>query len=153
MSFVSFLKKAGQVLANVAAVEAGVEPIFKAALPTAAGTVLDKFDTAFKSVVAVEGMFAAAYPGQQTGPQKIIAASTLIAPILASIDAIAGTHTVDSAAEQKAILEITGGIADYINARSGGNVAVSAGGSVPAPAIAVASVPAKVAPAPNPQPK
>lgn len=144
MSFISFLKKAGQILGNIAAVEAGVEPIFKAAVPSAAGA-LDKFDTAFKSVVAVEGMFAAAYPGQQTGPQKLQAAASLVAPILASLDAIAGTHTQDSALKQKAILEITGGIADYINALGGGNVDKVAASALPAPAVAVASAPAKTA--------
>lgn len=149
MSFVSFLKKAGQVLGNIAAVEAGVEPIFKSVLPASAGTALDKLDTAFKSVVAVEGMFAAAYPGQQTGPQKLQAAASLVAPILASLDTIAGTHTVDSAAKQTAILEITKGIADYINALGGGNVSTAAGSAIPAPAIAVASVPAVAAAPPK----
>ena len=60
MGFLSFLKRAGQILANVAAVEAGLEHIFKAALPASAGATVDKLDLIFKSIVATEGQFAAA---------------------------------------------------------------------------------------------
>lgn len=139
MSFVSFLKSAGKILANVAAAEAGIEPFFKAALPASAGAAIDKLDTIFKSVVATEGMFTSAFPDQQTGPQKLVAASTLIAPILASVDMIAGTHVADSAAEQAAIAKITSGFADYVNARTGGNPQSTAGAAIPAPAAAIST--------------
>lgn len=138
MSFVSFLKKAGQVLANVASVEAGLEPIFKNMLPASLQPNVDKLDTAFKSVIAVEGMFQAAYPGQQTGPQKLQAASTLIAPLLSTLDSLAGTHTVDDGAKKAAILKITGGFADYVNALSGGD-ANKAAPAVLAPAAAISA--------------
>lgn len=139
MSFVSFLKKAGQVLANVGAVEAGLEPIFKNLLPASQQPIIDKLDTAFKSVVAVEGMFEAAYPGQQTGPQKLQAAATLVAPLLASLDSMAGTHTVDDASKKAAILKITGGLADYVNALSGGDANKAAAPAVLAPAAAIST--------------
>jgi hypothetical protein len=129
MSFVSVLKKVGQVLANVASIEAIGVPLFKQLDPKAA-PVVDKLDLIFKQVYGVEGMFAAAYPGQQTGPQKLIAATTLVAPLLASVDSIAGTHVEDSAAKQAAIAKITGGIADYINAHSGGNTEQLASGAI-----------------------
>jgi hypothetical protein len=146
MSFVSFLKSAGKVLANIAAAEAGIEPIFKAALPASAGGAVDKLDLIFKTVVATEGQFAAAFPGQQNGAQKLVAASSLIGPVLNSIDTVAGTHVADQAALIAAIQNITGGIADYLNARQGGNSQTASGAAIPAPAVAVAqSAPAKPA--------
>lgn len=136
MSFVSFLKKAGQILANVASVEAGLEPIFKAAAPAAAPT-LDKLDLIFKSVVATEGQFAAAFPAQQTGAQKVVAAASLVGPILSTVETIDGKPIANEAALLKAITTITGGVADYMNAlQDKASPAVSAA-SIPAPAAAI----------------
>lgn len=138
MSFVSFLKKAGQILANVAAVEAGVEPIFKAAAPASVGAVIDKLDTVFKSVVATEGQFAAAFPGQQTGPAKLLAAASLIGPLLSTVDTIRGKQIANEAAYVAAVQKITAGVADLLNAYKGGDSA-DAGGAIPAPAAAVSA--------------
>jgi len=129
MSFVSVLKRIGTVLANVASIEAIGVPIIKQLAPQTSATV-DKLDLIFKNIYGVEGMFAAAYPGQQTGPEKLLAASTLIAPILASVDSIAGTHTEDTAAKQAAIAKIVGGFADYVNALTGGNAQALASGAI-----------------------
>ena len=115
MSFVSFLKKAGTVLANVAAVEAGLEPIFKATMPVSAGSTIDKLDLIFKQVVSVEGSFAAAFPGQQTGPQKVLAAASLIGPVIQSIDTITGKSIANEATYTKAVQGIAGAIADLLN--------------------------------------
>jgi hypothetical protein len=103
MSFLSFLKRAGQILANVAAAEAGIEPIFKAALPQSAQPYVDKLDLIFKSVVATEGQFAAAFPAGQTGPQKLLAAASLIGPILTTVDTIRGVPIANEAAYEAAI--------------------------------------------------
>lgn len=140
MSFVSFLKKAGQILANVAAVEAGVEPIFAAAAPagSAASSTIDKLDLIFKSVVATEGQFAAAFPGQQTGPQKLLAASSLIAPVLSTVSTISGKSIANEAAYVAAVQQISGGVANLMNAYKGGDAA-DASGAVTAPATAVST--------------
>lgn len=140
MSFVSFLKKAGQILANVAAVEAGVEPIFKAAAPAGSATAntIDKLDLIFKSVVATEGQFAAAFPGQQTGAQKLLAASSLLGPILSTVETVSGKHIANEDAYVAAIQKITGGVADLLNAYQGGSVA-DASGAITAPAAAVST--------------
>lgn len=138
MSFISFLKKAGQILANVAAVEAGVEPIFKAAAPTGstAANTIDKLDLIFKSVVATEGQFAAAFPGQQTGGQKLLAAASLIGPVLSTVDTISGKSIANEAAYVAAVQKITAGVADLMNAYKGGD-ATDAGGAITAPAAAI----------------
>jgi hypothetical protein len=139
MGFLSFLKRAGQILANVAAVEAGLEPIFKAALPASAGATVDKLDLIFKSIVATEGQFAAAFPAGQTGPQKLLAAASLVAPVLSTVDTIRGKPIADEAAYTKAIQTITGGIADLMNALKPNVDNSTAGSAIPAPAAAIAS--------------
>jgi hypothetical protein len=143
MSFLSFLKKAGQILANVGAVEAGLAPIFQAALPagSAASNVVDKLDLIFKSVVATEGQFAAAFPTTQTGPQKLLAAASLVGPVLATIDTIRGKPIANEAAYAKAIQTITGGVADLMNALQPKAASAStAGAVVAAPAAAISTV-------------
>jgi hypothetical protein len=139
MSFVSFLKKAGQILANVAAMEAGIEPIFKAALPATAGAAVDKLDLIFKSVVATEGQFAAAFPAGQTGPQKLLAAASLVGPILGTVDTITGKPIANEAAYVKAVQTITGGIADLMNSLQSKADNTTAGAAIPAPAAAISS--------------
>lgn len=141
MSFVSFLKKAGQVLANIGAIEAGIAPIFKAAVPegSAVANGIDKLDLLFKSVVATEGQFATAFPGQQTGPQKLLAASSLVGPILATVETIAGKNIANEAAYIAAIQEITKGVADLMNAINPHNAEDVAASSVSAPAASVST--------------
>jgi len=139
MSFISFLKKAGQILANVAAAEAGIEPIFKASLPTSAQGTVDKLDLIFKSIVATEGQFAAAFPAGQTGPQKLLAAASLVGPVLQSVDTIRGKPIADEAAYTKAVQAITGAVADLMNALKPASDSTTAGGAVTAPATAVSS--------------
>lgn len=137
MSFISFLKRAGQILANVAAAEAGLEPIFKAALPASAGPTVDKLDLLFKSVVATEGQFAAAFPAGQSGPQKLLAAASLVGPVLSTVDTIRGKPIADEAAYTKAIQTITGGIADLMNSIKPNVDNATAGAALTAPATAI----------------
>ena len=139
MSFISFLKNAGKILANIAAVEAGIEPIFKAALPASAGATIDKLDLIFKSVVATEGQFAAAFPTTQTGPQKLLAAASLVGPVLSTVDTITGKPIADEAALTAAIQKITGGVADYMNALQAKSNAATAAAAIPAPAAAIST--------------
>lgn len=138
--YVSFLKKAGKILANVAAIEAGVEPIFKAVAPPAVGAEIDKLDLIFKSIVATEGQFANAFPDKQTGPQKLLAAATLVGPVLSTVDTIRGKQIADEAAYIAAIQEITSGCANLMNAYKGGD-AKDAGAALTAPATAVSIKP------------
>lgn len=139
MGFVSFLKKAGQILANIAAVEAGIEPIFKAALPAAQGVALDKLDLIFKSVIATEGQFAAAFPDGQMGPQKLLAAASLVGPVLTTVSTIDGKPIADQAALVAAIQKITGGVADLLNAYQAKADSTTAGAAIPAPAAAIST--------------
>ena len=137
MSFLSFLKRAGQILANVGAAEAGLEPIFRASAPASAGATIDKIDLIFKSVVATEGQFAAAFPGGQNGQQKLLAAASLVGPVLATVDTIRGKPIADEAAYLKAVQTITGGIADLMNSLKPNADGTTAASAIPAPATAI----------------
>jgi hypothetical protein len=138
--FVSFLEKAGKILANVAAMEAGIEPLFRSAVPQSAQPYVDKADLIFRSVVATEGQFTAAFPGQQTGPQKLLAASSLVGPVLASIDTIRGKPIADEAAYTKAVQDITSAVANLLNSLKPTADATTGSVAVPAPAQAVAGI-------------
>jgi hypothetical protein len=134
MSFVSFLKKAGQIIANIAAVEAGLAPVFKQAIPAAAPTI-DKLDLIVHQIIGVEGAFAAAFPSQQTGPQKVVAAASLIGPILSSVDAITGKPIQNEAAYVKAVQVIAGGVADLLNSLGDKPSTATVAASVIAPGV------------------
>ena len=134
MSFVSFLKKAGQIIANIAAVEAGLAPVFKQAIPAAAPTI-DKLDLIVHQIIGVEGAFAAAFPSQQTGPQKVVAAASLIGPILSSVDAITGKPIQNEAAYVKAVQVIAGGVADLLNSLGDKPSTATVAASVVAPGV------------------
>jgi hypothetical protein len=154
MSFLSFLKKAGQVLADIASVYAIGEPVFKQVLSTTAspataaslGAGADKLGLMFQSVLATEGQFAAAFPTGQTGAQKLLAASSLVGPILSTVDVIRGKSIANEAAYTKAIQTITGGIADLMNSLKADSGLPAASASVLAPAEAVSQVVAAVPP-------
>ena len=134
MSFASFLKKAGQIIANIAAVEAGLAPVFKQAIPAAAPTI-DKLDLIVHQIIGVEGAFAAAFPSQQTGPQKVVAAASLIGPILSSVDAITGKPIQNEAAYVKAVQVIAGGVADLLNSLGDKPSTATVAASVIAPGV------------------
>jgi hypothetical protein len=147
MSFVSVLKKVGMVFADVASVYAIGEPLFRNVLSTPGlvtpqgvpAATVDKLDLIFKSIFAVEGQFAAAFPvGKQTGPQKLLAASALIGPILSTVDTIRGKPIANQAALTQAIQSIAGGFADYLNAiHADNNQSTTAASVVIAPATTV----------------
>jgi hypothetical protein len=137
MSFISFLKKAGTIIADVAETYIGLEPALKQNLPTAAGAPLDKLDLIFNNVLAIEGAFAAAYPTGQTGPQKLVASASLIGPIISSVEAISGKQIGDAAAYTKAVQTITGGIADLMNSLKGSADNSTAAAALSAPAASV----------------
>ena len=118
MSFVSFLKSFGMILAKIALAEAGIVQGVKAADPAVAPTV-DKLDAIFQNILATEGMFAAAYPGQQTGAQKLAAAGTLVTPILNSVQLISGKKIANAAQYAQGANAVINGIVAMLNSVEG----------------------------------
>jgi hypothetical protein len=149
MGFVSFLKNFGVILGKVALAEAGVVQGVKAADPAASPTV-DKLDTMFQSVLATEGMFQAAFPGQQTGPQKLAAAGTLVTPILNEVSVLTGKKIANAAAYQAGVTAMINGMVGMMNAVEGTPVVTTT--TITAPAASTS--PSPIAPAPaNAPPK
>lgn len=140
MGFVSFLKQAGIILGKLALAEAGIVQGVKAADPAAAPTV-DKLDTIFQSIVATEGQFAAAFPGQQTGPQKLLAAGTLITPVLNEVSLISGKKIGDIAGYQAGVTLVMNGIVKILNSVEGTGGVTAATIAAPAAATAPAAIP------------
>lgn len=114
----SFLKKLGLVLANVASTALGIGPIVTPLLgggTKAAGVVSTVTNdlTLIGSVIAqVETIFA----GQDgTGPQKFKAAVALVGPIISTSQLVAGKKIADEAKFKDGINGVTQGIVDVLN--------------------------------------
>lgn len=118
MGFVSFLKSFGMILAKLAMAEVGIVQGVKVADPAIAPTV-DKLDSIFQNIVATEGMFQAAYPGQQTGAQKLAAAGTLVTPILNSVQLISGKKIANATQYSQGVQTVINGIVAMLNSVEG----------------------------------
>jgi len=119
----SWLKKTGQEVLKIVGVAIGLLPLLSedpeiSNSPTATSTV-DKLEQAMNAVITAEQMFAAASgPNAQTGSQKLAAATPFVATLVQDVlSGLPGSPRVkDSAAFAKACSEITGGLADALNA-------------------------------------
>lgn len=140
MGFVSFLKQFGLILGKVALAEAGIVQGVKAAAPALSPDV-DKLDTIFQSVLATEGQFAAAFPAQQTGPQKLLAAGTLVTPILNEVSVLTGKKITNAAGYQAGITAVLNGIVGMLNSVEGSPVVTTT--TITAPAAATSPAPIK----------
>jgi|SRR5581483_4577280 len=128
--FVSFLKKAGQILA--AGAEVAIETIpmlapFTPLLPSKVqGTVSTVEATAqndatwlLQSITGIETAGAAIGTPGLTGAQKAQMAGAAIAPAFLAAMNIAGKKAADPAKANAALVTIAGGVADFMNAYSG----------------------------------
>ncbi|MBO0887486.1 hypothetical protein J2P12_00135 [Candidatus Bathyarchaeota archaeon] len=118
MSVTSFLKKLGQIIANVAGVAAGVGPIVIPFLgagkaPAVAATGINDLTSIGSLVVQIEAAFAA-IPGS-TGAQKLQAAVPLVANIVRTSEMLAGKKIHDETLFTKGCTEITQGVVDLLN--------------------------------------
>lgn len=128
--FVSFLKKAGQILATGAEVAIETLPIlqpFTALLPQkiqgAVGTVESTVGTdatwLLQAVVSAETAGGVLTNPGLSGAQKAAMAGTYLAPAFTAAMSIAGKAPKDPAAANAALITIAGGVADFMNAYDG----------------------------------
>lgn len=130
--FVSFLKKAGQILSAGTQIAAEFLPILgplaavvapkQASQILGATTIAESEVTQLSQAVgAAETMGAALAKNgvAVTGPQKAQAAATGVLQIFLNSEAMAGKKIADPAAAQVASVTIAGGIADFWNAVDG----------------------------------
>ena len=116
-----FLTVVGNILSKVIAVVSGFN--FGALFPagsTAAkdvAAVTDKLEQAASFVMTAEGMFQAAFgPDQKNGAQKLAAATPFVAKLIQSMEILAGKKIKNEDLFTRGCSEITGGLADVLNA-------------------------------------
>lgn len=114
----TFLKKLGSILVNLAGIAAGVGPIItpflgsgKAASVT--GTVVNDLTSIGSTIVTIETAFAA-IPGA-TGAQKLAASIPLIGNIIKTSELVAGKKIANEALFTQAVQEYAQATVDLLN--------------------------------------
>ncbi len=125
----SFLKRAGVLLAKVIGAISGVAPAvetllgqYNTAYATKVTTIIDTFQAILQKAVDTEVAFSAVYPGAKTGAQKLQALSALIAPVIAEVELIKGKKIANAVLYNEALVDISNGAAKLLNAIEGGTV-------------------------------
>lgn len=121
----NFLKKFGQVVANIAGIVAGIGPIFQKALPSESG-VIGTVTSDFEQVAGIVGMIEAAFTavGNAKGTDKLKAATPLVVQAILASTLMVGKKIADPVAFNTACTEITSGFADLLNSLHGDSVKV-----------------------------
>lgn len=116
----SFLKKLGIVLANVATTAIGIGPIVAPLFGVGgSGKVTGVIGTVTNDLTMIGSLIAQVetiYAGQDgTGAQKLKAAIALVGPVIRTSQLVSGKKIADPALMQKGIDEVTQGVADILN--------------------------------------
>jgi len=113
----TFLKKLGQILLQVATTAVGIGPLVTplfgnkaGAATTAVATVTNDLTTIGSVIVQVEVALAG-----KTGADKMSAAINLIGPIIKASQLVSGKKIADPLKLQNGIAEITQGVVDVLN--------------------------------------
>jgi len=113
-SFLSGLKRFGQIVANVAGIASGLGPIFKGYLPSQAGTI-DKVES---EIAAIAGQIQTVESIGQVlgtpGPDKLKAAAPLVAQVILQSALMAG-HEYDQALFTEGATDVANGFAKILN--------------------------------------
>lgn len=110
----TFLKKLGTILANFAGIAAGIGPIIKPFLGSAAPIA----DTAINDLTAIGNVVVSAEAILQTpgsGAAKLQAAAPLVAQIIQTSQLLSGKKIANQALFQQGCTKITDGTADILN--------------------------------------
>jgi hypothetical protein len=117
---VTFLKKLGQILVNVAGVAVGIGPIITPFLGsgkagTVASTVVNDLTSIGQVVVQIETAFAGLPAGSTTGAQKLQAALPLVSNIVKTSELVVGKKIANEALFTQACQEYTQATVDLLN--------------------------------------
>ena len=118
----SFLKKLGQILVNVAGIATGVGPIILPFLGSGkagqvAGVTVNDLTAIGSTIVQIETAFAA-IPGA-TGAQKLAAAIPLVGNIIKTSELVSGKKIANEALFTQAIQEYAQATVDLLNSING----------------------------------
>jgi hypothetical protein len=136
-SFVSVLKKIGEVIVDAAGILTGVGPLITNLIPagsqanTVVGTAISDLTQIGSIVTTVESAFSAVTTAK-TGPLKLQAAAPLVSQIIQQSALVAGHPIANSTLFNQGVTEVTQGVVDILNSLNSGGVGTQ--GSVPAPA-------------------
>lgn len=136
----TFLKKLGTALAEGIALATGMWPLVSkffgagTAASQTASTVVNDLSAVGGIVVQAEAMFQ----GAGTGPQKLAAATPLVANVIKTSELVSGHKIANEAAFTQACQEITSAVADLLNSLDSGSIQTS-GKPLPAAPAAPAS--------------
>lgn len=114
----TFLKKLGTILVNLAGIAAGVGPIILPFLGSGkasqvASTAVNDLTAVGQTIVQIETAFAA-IPGA-TGPQKLAAAIPLVGNIIKTSELVSGKKIANEALFTQAVQEYTQATVDLLN--------------------------------------
>lgn len=114
----TFLKKLGQILVNLAGIAAGVGPIILPFLGSGkagqvAGTAVNDLTAIASTVVQIETVFAAI--PNATGAQKLAAAIPLVGNIIKTSELVAGKKIANEALFTQAVQEYAQATVDLLN--------------------------------------
>src|SRR5690242_7794964 len=114
----TFLKKLGTILVNIAGVAVGVGPIIAPFLGSGkagqvTGTVVNDLTAVASTIVQIETAFAAV-PGS-TGAQKLQAAIPLVGNIIKTSELVSGKKIANEALFTKAVQEYAQATVDLLN--------------------------------------
>jgi hypothetical protein len=112
----TFLKKLGQIIVNVAGVATGIGPILRPFLGSAKAqsgvvTAVNDLSQIAQLVVTIE----AAFPAAGSGAQKLQALVPLVANVIKTSELVSGKQVADNALFTKGVTEIAQGTVDVLN--------------------------------------
>lgn len=153
--FVSFLKKAGQMIVNAVGIVEGLGPIFTVALPAFAsgigGTAISDLEKVKQIILNVESVGVVT---GLSGPQKFAAAVPQVSNVLQVALSLAGSKDpiANGTLFNQAAAEITQGMVDLLNSLKADPLKVQGTGATAPVVTSAPTVLAPVAPTPVPVP-
>lgn len=123
----TFLKKLGQVIANIAGIVTGVGPIFSAAVPKAGSTIavittdLQQIAGVIQTVEAIGAAATTAIPGAE----KLRMATPLVAQAILQSTLLAGKHIANETLYKQGAQKVADGMADILNSLHDNGVSVT----------------------------
>jgi len=113
----TFLKKLGTILANVAGIALGVGPLIKPFLGSGkAASVVSTGVNDFTAIAQVVTQIETALQGPNRGSEKLAAVIPLVANIVKTSEIVSGKKIADEAAFNKGVQGFAQGMVDVLNA-------------------------------------
>ncbi len=126
-SFTSFLKKIGQVLSAGLSLLSVVFPVLEPLMGASANPVVKAFDTGINDFTAIGTQIIAIETALQgkTGPEKLAAASTLVAGIVRTSELVSGHKIANDSEFIAGCQDLTNAVVRIMNALDSGAIKIA----------------------------